>query len=278
MTIPNIFHFVYGLSEDFGGKPFSCVHYLAMESSRQLNNPEKIFFVCEFEPNTNWFDRIAPHLEIVRVKAPDSVFGNPLRHFAHKADVIRLERLRDYGGIYLDLDTISVKSLESLRHSTDFVIGSQLSAGYKGVRASLKLRAARLNLLPWQTLPTRGLCNAVLMAKANSAFVNEWFDQYRSFNGSADTNWDYHSVVLPEKLISTDNFNAKVVSPFHFHYPLWDTEGLADMFERNRRFPQAFLHHLWESKSWDKYLSRITPEWISESSSTYAQIASQFIK
>lgn len=34
------------------------------------------------------------------------VFGNPVWHYAHKADVIRLEALKEFGGIYLDVDVL----------------------------------------------------------------------------------------------------------------------------------------------------------------------------
>jgi len=37
--IPNIFHFCYGFTKDFGGKPFSLVHYLALKSAYEINRP-----------------------------------------------------------------------------------------------------------------------------------------------------------------------------------------------------------------------------------------------
>ena len=32
----------------------------------------------------------------------NEIFGNKLNHYAHKADVARLEILKNYGGIYLE--------------------------------------------------------------------------------------------------------------------------------------------------------------------------------
>ena len=40
--IPNIFHFVFGMAPDFGGKPFSLVHYLSVKSALTLNQPELV--------------------------------------------------------------------------------------------------------------------------------------------------------------------------------------------------------------------------------------------
>lgn len=48
-------------------------------------------------------------LRLVRQRDVTEIFGNPVEHFAHKADVIRLEALRDYGGAYLDTDVLVIK-------------------------------------------------------------------------------------------------------------------------------------------------------------------------
>lgn len=41
---------------------------------------------------------------------------------AHIADIFRLQLIRDIGGVYLDIDVISLKSFDPLRHH-EFVIG-----------------------------------------------------------------------------------------------------------------------------------------------------------
>ena len=46
--IPNIFHFIFGLTEDFGGKPFNIIHYLAIKSAYDLNNPDSINFYYKY--------------------------------------------------------------------------------------------------------------------------------------------------------------------------------------------------------------------------------------
>ena len=40
--------------------------------------------------------------------------GCKLEYFAHKCDILRLELIIKYGGLYLDLDTISLKSIEDV--------------------------------------------------------------------------------------------------------------------------------------------------------------------
>jgi mannosyltransferase OCH1-like enzyme len=53
-------------------------------------------------------------VEPVLVTAPKEIFGKRLRSFAHQADVLRLEILMREGGVYLDLDTITLRSFEPL--------------------------------------------------------------------------------------------------------------------------------------------------------------------
>lgn len=88
--IPNIFHFVFGMSPDFGGKPFSLVHYLAVRSAVELNKPEAALFHYQYEPAGEWWEKAKPLLKLNKISSPDSVSDNKLYHVAHKADVLRL--------------------------------------------------------------------------------------------------------------------------------------------------------------------------------------------
>jgi hypothetical protein len=52
--------------------------------------------------------------------------------------------------------------------------------------------------------------------------------------------------------------------------------GLRSMFEEVKEFPEAYLHHLWESFSW-AYLSKLTVEKIRTENTTYNLIARKFL-
>lgn len=58
----------------------------------------------EHLPTGPWWDLIEPSLELIKTVVPDSYLGRPLKHFAHKADVLRLLAMKYSGGIYLDID------------------------------------------------------------------------------------------------------------------------------------------------------------------------------
>lgn len=112
--IPPYVHYVFGLSPTFGDKPFAFLTYVCLSSALVILKPEVIYFHHVYEPNGWWWEqwkaRVAQsgttRMQLVRQRDVVSVFGNPVEHFAHKADVLRLEVLRDYGGIYLDTDVL----------------------------------------------------------------------------------------------------------------------------------------------------------------------------
>jgi hypothetical protein len=276
--IPRIFHFVFGMAPDFGGKPFSLVHYLAIKSAAELNHPEAAWFHFQYEPSGQWWEAARPLITLNRLKAPDQIMGRSLYHVAHKADVIRLQVLQETGGIYLDLDTISVKPLNDLLDNR-FVIGEEMNPGFipRNARQKLKHNIKKTLGLTKES-PPAGLCNAVLLSERNSEFVKRWLETYKDFRSTGrDKYWNEHSVQVPVKLAEKYPGLLTRLHSRAFHYPLYTEGGLRSLFEEAREFPEAYLHHLWESFSWDKYLSLLTEKKIREESSTYNRIARKFL-
>ena len=278
--IPNIFHFVFGMALDFGGKPFSLVHYLSIRSAVDLNKPEKTIFHYQYEPEGEYWEMAKPMLTLNKITAPDKFMGSQLQHVAHKADVVRLQALKETGGIYLDLDTISVRPLtELLNHS--FVIGQEQKAAYSPRNRRQKIKYAlrkRIGLIKEEKAASTGLCNAVLLSEQNSRFVNLWLAEYKTFRSKGrDKYWNEHSVKVPLQLALRYPEDITLLDPYAFHYPLYTQDGLRTMFEEQTDFPGAYLHHLWESFSWDSYLSRLTIQDIFQMDTTYNMIARKFL-
>jgi hypothetical protein len=128
--IPNIFHFIlFKPIGDSGGRPFSLSHYLSIKSAMEVNQPDAIFFHYDTEPSGQWWEKAKRLIILNKMKAPETFMGSPLHHVAHKADVVRLQLLKEIGGIYLDLDTICVKPMKELfNHS--FIIGQEMKPEY----------------------------------------------------------------------------------------------------------------------------------------------------
>src|SRR5262245_49217802 len=122
--IPRILHLCFGMAPDFGGKPWSLVHYVCARSAVTVLRPGRAFPYSAYEPSGPWWEATRSLLEPVRIEAPTAIFGNPLLHPAHRADVVRLEKLIEHGGIYLDCDVLVRRDFGPLLfHST--VVGQE---------------------------------------------------------------------------------------------------------------------------------------------------------
>lgn len=121
-SIPKIVHFVYGLRDP--NPTLDLIHYLSIKSAHDRIKPDKIMFHYHHKPIGDYFERALPMLTLNQVNMIETIFDKPVSHYAHKADVVRLQVLQEYGGIYLDLDVISLKSLDHLL-SREFVMAQE---------------------------------------------------------------------------------------------------------------------------------------------------------
>ena len=117
LMIPKVLHYCFGMSRDFGRKPWSLVHYVCLRSAVERLRPEKVLLYFEYEPTGPWWKLSRELVTLVPVKAPRRIFGNPVIHSAHRSDIVRLERLLEIGGIYLDADVFVHRDFDDLLHA-----------------------------------------------------------------------------------------------------------------------------------------------------------------
>ncbi|KAM0787013.1 hypothetical protein ACM66B_006281 [Microbotryomycetes sp. NB124-2] len=256
--VPPYVHYVFGLSEDFGGKPFSFIHYVCLMSALVKLKPLKIYMHHVHEPTGFYWNEIklaidrskTTELVLVKQRDVDQVFGNPVEHYAHKADVLRLEALRDYGGVYLDVDVLVLKDLAPLyKHATVMGMESQPDTDPR--------------------LPPSGLCNAVILSRPFSPFISRWMETYRTFSKDK---WAKHSVTTPWDLAQAYPSEVSVLNKFAFFWPIWHDDHLR-LVHRSLSYPfhskpshlaptshSQFTYHLWESVAYDRYLSPYDPD------------------
>ena len=122
-TIPNIIHYVYGLKKQTSQFPF--VYYISILSNIIINKPNKIYFHYQYLPYGKWWDNIKKYLSLNYINCTELYWKDKkIVKYAHKADKIRMDILYKYGGIYMDIDTISYKSYKHLLNN-EFIIGLQ---------------------------------------------------------------------------------------------------------------------------------------------------------
>lgn len=185
---------------------------------RIRSEAEKYNITCERDAIAPSSTRVSAHssvqslrrqtpVECIKTRGFDEIFGNSVRKFAHKADVIRLEALLKHGGIYLDLDVYTVRSFAPLLNF-ETVLGIEGGA---------------------PPLDRQGLCNGVILAEPNSSFLRRWYEAYRDFS---DEQWASLSVQMPFRLAQRHPEDLLVLDPFAFFYPMWDAEGLKMVHSR----------------------------------------------
>jgi hypothetical protein len=246
--IPKILHYCFGMAAAGGGKPWSLIHYACLKSAVERIKPTEVFLYCEFEPTGPWWDLSRELVKVERIQAPREIFGNPVAHFAHRADIVRLEKLLDLGGIYLDSDVFVHKAFDDL-------LGHRTVLGRQVVKQK-----------------DLGLCNAVILAEPQASFLKRWHSEYRSFRSTGhDIYWDEHSVQLPNKLSKQFPGEVTVLPPSAFFWPTFEPADLALIFASPNPIDlsPAYATHLWESLAWEPYLEHLTPRRVRSTDSNF---------
>jgi hypothetical protein len=241
--IPDVVHFVYGMQEQ---KELSFVAYVAVLSAFVINEPQAIVLHHHFEIYGPWFDallRDVPMLRLERVELPIRIGAKPIWKTAHRADAVRMDVLRRQGGVYMDMDTISVRPYRGLLNE-DMVMGTQ-EAG--------------------------ALCNAVMLSAPQSLFIRIWASRYEE--AFVPGGWGEASIRLPYLLSVEYPSLIRVMGQRVFFWPSYDAVG-AIFQDKCREVPQELIAlHLWETFSAPFSKDILSWSWASENSNTmYGQL------
>ncbi len=256
-------HFCFGMTPDFGGRPFGFSHYLAVRSAWEVLKPSAIVMHFCHEPSGEWWELARPMLQLHRVRAVEGIYGFPASHPAHRADIVRLAALIAMGGVYLDTDVLVV-------HPFDAVGVADFAAAWE--------KTAEGQIV--------GLSNAVLVARRGARFARlclEGHDPLRSlWSGFRAKGRDHKyvemSVRYPAMLAGLCPTMLSALPQETFLWADWSDEGLAKLFVEDGDLPEEVLAvHLWESHAWAKYLSRITPERVREEETRFHRVARRFL-
>ncbi|KAL4225044.1 hypothetical protein ACF0H5_015738 [Mactra antiquata] len=146
--VPNVAHYVW-----YTRGKMSFIGFLSMLSVVRFVRPCVILIHGEL-PYGRYWDAITyfyPNFVHIKRDIPTHVFGTKIRLTCHSSDIMRIEALIQYGGLYLDMDTVLVRSIESLM-DFPFVLSSQ-NYGVFG--------------------------SAFIMSEINATFLHLWMNEYR---------------------------------------------------------------------------------------------------
>ncbi|KAK0712743.1 hypothetical protein B0T26DRAFT_596577, partial [Lasiosphaeria miniovina] len=224
--IPNIVHYVWLLRDPHVFR-LSFKVFVSAYSSHYYFGPERIYIHTDASPDV--FER-ARTSDDVWTRRVLSLPGVTYRHavapvvtskgvniinMEHKADFVRIEALREFGGIYMDTDAIPLRDVAPLRR-TGFanVVGG-------GVVLTVE--------------HTGFVNNGVMLARPHSILMGIWLEAaHQVFTGQ----WETASIHLLSDLAFRLNAvpaEVLVLNPRAFSPVSWEYEGVRELFQPHPR-------------------------------------------
>jgi hypothetical protein len=245
--IPKIIHFIWF----YGGRPFNLINYIAISAAVDHNSDYKIYLHVTKEPENNiFYDKIKEKVTINIITEPTTINNAPVKTYQHKADYVRLNLLKNIGGIYLDTDYILLKNLDPyLIHP--FVIGQE-----------------RPN-------DNNFLCNCVLMSSPNNEIIDEWLHIYNNSWNPVD-NWMTHSVMIPAQL--SKKFNMKIYESSIFYPFLWNDLSILSDNDNMKNYEGSLGVHLWDTEASKTDLLPMTLDYFSKKNNAFVRLFKKHVE
>ena len=214
--IPNKVHFIYGLKEQ--NEPFTFMGFMAIFSAFIVHKPDEINFFYHHKPWGYWWERVQSFIKnLIQVEPVTHIGQKQIKKHEHQGDILRLQILQQHGGIYMDIDTISVTPYTQYLSGHSMVMGLEYDYG---------------------------LCNAVMMSEPNSKFIEKWLQQYEQY--FQPDGWNECSVMLPYRMYKEDSQHITVLPKEAFFYP--GCQEVHDIFQTTPApnvSDQLMILHLW---------------------------------
>ena len=228
MTIydaPKIIHFIY-----LKGRPFSILYYLAIKTANYYNMSCKIYLYIDNEPDDKtWFNYVKkiPCVTIEQIIPVTKLNGHIVKYKQQQADYLRICKLYERGGVYFDLDIISLQPITDLlsEMKAPTIMGQE--------------REEEFNL-----------CNAVIITIPKSPFIKEWIKMYETTWGNRKKyNWWFgHSTVVPKEIHKLHPELLSII-PNHVFYPfLWTDFSILNEPDNGENYENSTTVHLWETE------------------------------
>ncbi|CAH0393314.1 unnamed protein product [Bemisia tabaci] len=172
--VPNTVHYIL-----FGTDSLNFISFLSMTSVLKIQNPDSILIHTDRDRLQGYYWDLVQNLaklkktqiQLALIERPTHVFGQPLSSVYHMTDVARILVLMNFGGIYLDTDTIVLRSLNPLL-KYEMVVG-------------------------WPQKENIG--TQILIAHKDARFLKQWLNGYRRYQ---PRNWYYNAGQFPAEVLS----------------------------------------------------------------------------
>ncbi|KAJ3282979.1 hypothetical protein HDU79_009513 [Rhizoclosmatium sp. JEL0117] len=190
--IPNAYHGVFG-----DGMEFKFHHYVSLKSVHDIMQPFGMYIHgFDFPMKNELFQKAIKEFNLILVpsRRANKVFHIDIKVKEHESDVLRMEIMNVYGGIYADFDVFWLKPLHNLPR---FDKSNPLPEPKPPKKSLL---SGEYETVLGEEEPDIGVGNGILINKRCARFMFDWYKFYVMFR---DEEWREHSVLLPHTLWKT---------------------------------------------------------------------------
>jgi len=236
--VPNICHFIAGMTPN---EEFKFVYYVSVISAIKINKPKKVNYFYSYEPHGRWWEELKKikEVEFHQVPLPTHFGEKEIIYPQHRADKLRIEILREHGGVYLDFDTICVRPYaEILKYK--YAMGIEEEG--------------------------KSVCNAIIFSEPNAEFLDLWAEPYEKV--FEPEGWAEACVHLPSQVARDNPSKITLLEPELFYRPMYyETEKIfsdpCPVIPEN-----LYILHLWNKFS-SNFINSIKGfDWAKENSRT----------
>ncbi|XP_033730467.1 uncharacterized protein LOC117319860 [Pecten maximus] len=208
--VPNIAHYIW-----FNIPTMSFFHFLSFMSVHLFQEPCVTLVHGHLPGGPYWryLARTVSNIIHVATDLPGTFGGKPLISMEHKSDLVRLIVLKEFGGIYFDIDSVLFRNLNSLRNYS-----------------------VTMSLEYWSNLS-----NGLILAEPDAMFTRQWLSRYHDYTFDPVQYWEF-SLFVPTKLARQ---HPEWIHVEYMTFCSPDGEHRNQIFEGNYDWGKNFAMHLY---------------------------------
>lgn len=255
--IPKIIHMIF-----FGETPLEPQHVRSVVSvlehmckpgpNRKKEDCYKLYFHTCFdngEPKLRthnaWQQLVSYDNFVVKpIEAPEEIDGFPLKYVQYKADIARIEVLKQHGGVYIDCDILLTKAFDELLQQAPDCHGitPTFFICEEGPRSEEQKKRA---------IPNEQILNAFLACSKDHPVLELWLDETKGRIREGE--WAYHirlnEFIWLQNPCALAKYEISVLENKHFFAHGWQKTALWAADEKLEPTLDEYGYHMWNTIS-----------------------------